>query len=85
MCAAPRKSGENGLRRPARRFLSAATAPGKTSLKIRLGTLRPSVSANDAFDQPRWEMFVSTTLGLEVNVLSSLPRHQNVVVARLLL
>jgi hypothetical protein len=41
-----------------------------------LGTIRPS-SANDAFDPILWATFVSTTLGLEVSVLSSLPRHHN--------
>ena len=30
-----------------------------------LGTLRPT-TANDAWDQPLWETFVCTTLGLEV-------------------
>jgi hypothetical protein len=41
-----------------------------------LGTIRPS-SANDVFDPNLWATFVSTTLGLEVPVLSSLPRHHN--------
>jgi hypothetical protein len=41
-----------------------------------LGTIRPT-SANDAFDPALWEMFVSTTLGLGVPVLSSLPRLHN--------
>jgi hypothetical protein len=41
-----------------------------------LGTIRPT-SANDAFDPVLWETFVSTTLGLEVPVLSSLPRRNN--------
>ena len=41
-----------------------------------LGTIRPS-SANDAFDPNLWATFVSTTLGLEVPALSSLPRHHN--------
>jgi hypothetical protein len=36
-----------------------------------LGTLRPT-AANDAWDQPLWETFVCTTLGLEVPVLASL-------------
>ena len=40
----------------------------------RLGTLRPT-TANDAWDQPLWETFVCTTLGLEVTVLASLPRR----------
>jgi hypothetical protein len=41
-----------------------------------LGTIRPS-SANDAFDPNLWATFVSTTRGLEVPALSSLPRHHN--------
>ena len=41
-----------------------------------LGTIRPS-SANDAIDTNLWATFVSTTLGLEVPVLSSLPRYHN--------
>jgi hypothetical protein len=41
-----------------------------------LGTILPS-SANDAFDPNLWATFVSTTLGLEVPILSSLPRHHN--------
>ena len=40
-----------------------------------LGTIWPS-SATDAFDLPLWETFTST-IGLEVPVLSSLPRHHN--------
>ena len=40
-----------------------------------LETLRPS-NATDAFDLPLWETFTST-IGLEVPVLSSLPRHHN--------
>ena len=40
-----------------------------------LGTLRPT-TAHDAWDQPLWETFVCTTLGLEVPVLASLP-HRN--------
>jgi len=39
-----------------------------------LGALRPT-TANDAWDQPLWETFVCTTLGLEVPVLASLPRR----------
>jgi hypothetical protein len=39
-----------------------------------LGTLRPT-TANDAWDQPLWDTFVCTTLGLEVPVLASLPRR----------
>jgi hypothetical protein len=41
-----------------------------------LGAIRPT-SANDAFDQELWATFVSTTLGLGVLVLSSLPRLHN--------
>jgi hypothetical protein len=41
-----------------------------------LGTIRPT-SANDAFDPALWTTFVSTTLGLEVPVLSSLRRRNN--------
>ncbi len=42
-----------------------------------LGTIR-STSANDAFDSALWTTSsVSTTLGLEVSVLSSLPRRDN--------
>jgi hypothetical protein len=39
-----------------------------------LGTIRP-MNAKDSFDQPLWETFVVTTLGLEVPVLSSLLSH----------
>jgi hypothetical protein len=38
-----------------------------------LGTIRPT-SANNAFDPALWETFTSTTLGLEVPTLASLPR-----------
>ena len=41
-----------------------------------LGTIRPS-SANDALTTKLWATFVSTTLGLVVTSLSSLPRHHN--------
>ena len=41
-----------------------------------LGTIRPS-SANEAFDPNLWATFFSTTLGLEVPILSCLPRHHN--------
>ncbi len=41
-----------------------------------LGTIRPT-SANDAFDPVLWETFCYITLGLEVPVLSSLPRHND--------
>jgi hypothetical protein len=34
------------------------------------GTLRPT-TGNDAWDQPGWETFVCTTLGLQVPVLAS--------------
>ena len=46
-----------------------------------LGTIRPT-SANDAFDPALWETFVSTTLGLGVPVLSSLPRLHNSALAK---
>jgi hypothetical protein len=41
-----------------------------------LGPIRPS-SGNDGFDPSLWATFVSTTLGLEVPVLSYFPRHNN--------
>ena len=41
-----------------------------------LGSIR-STSANDAFDPALWTTFVSTTLGVEVPVLSSLPCRNN--------
>jgi hypothetical protein len=44
-------------------------------------TIRPT-SANDAFDPALWTTFVSTTLGLEVPVLSSLPRLNNSPIAK---
>jgi hypothetical protein len=37
-----------------------------------LGTLR-LLSATDDFDQPLWETFFTSTIGLEVSVLSSPP------------
>ncbi len=46
-----------------------------------LGTIRPT-SANDAFDPALWETFVSTTLGLEVPILSALPRLHNSPLAK---
>ena len=46
-----------------------------------LGTIRPT-SANDVFDPAPWTTFVSTTLGLEVPVLSSLPRRNNSPLAK---
>ena len=39
-----------------------------------LGTIRPT-TPNDAWDQQLWETFVCTTLCLEVEVLTSLPRR----------
>jgi hypothetical protein len=39
-----------------------------------LGAIRPT-SANDVFDPVMWTTFVSPTLGVEVPVLSSLPRR----------
>jgi hypothetical protein len=41
-----------------------------------LSTIRPT-SANNAFDPALWETFVSTTLGLGVPILASLPRLNN--------
>jgi hypothetical protein len=41
-----------------------------------LGTIWPS-SANNAFNTNLWATFVSTTLGLEVPALFSLPLHHN--------
>jgi hypothetical protein len=46
-----------------------------------LGTIRPT-SANDAFNPALWETFVCPTLGLEVPVLSSLPRLHNSPLAK---
>ena len=46
-----------------------------------LGTIRPT-SANDVFDPALWMTFVSTTLGLEVPFLSSLPRRNNSQLAK---
>jgi hypothetical protein len=46
-----------------------------------LGTIRPS-SGNDAFDPALWTTFDSTTLGLEVPVLSSLPCLNNSPLAK---
>jgi hypothetical protein len=46
-----------------------------------LGTIRPS-SANSVFDPTLWATFVSTTLGLEASVLSSLPCHHNNTLAQ---
>jgi hypothetical protein len=39
-----------------------------------LGTIRPT-TPNDTWDQQLWETFVCTTLGLEVLVLTALPRR----------
>ena len=44
-------------------------------------TIRPS-SANDAFDTALWETFFASPIGLEVPVLSSLPRHHNSPIAK---
>ena len=41
-----------------------------------LEAIRPT-SANDVFETALWETFVSTTLGLGIPVLSSLPRLHN--------
>jgi hypothetical protein len=46
-----------------------------------LGTIRPT-SATDAFDPALWTTFVSTTLGLEVPMPSSLPRRNNSPLAK---
>jgi len=46
-----------------------------------LGAIRPT-TANDAFDPALWETFVSTTLGLEVPTLASLPRLHNSPLAK---
>ena len=46
-----------------------------------LGAIRPT-SANDAFDPALWTTYVSTTLGLEVPVLTSLPRRNNSPLAK---
>jgi len=46
-----------------------------------LGTLRPS-SATDAFDLRLWEKLFTSTIGLEVPLLSSLPRHHNSPLAK---
>ena len=46
-----------------------------------LGAIRPT-SANDAFDPALWETFVCTTLGLEVPILTALPRLHNSPLAK---
>ena len=46
-----------------------------------LGTIRPT-SSNDAFDPSIWETVVSTTLGLEVPILATLPRLHNSPLAK---
>ena len=46
-----------------------------------LDAIRPT-SANDAFDPALWATFVSTTLGVGVPVLSSLPRLHNSPLAK---
>ena len=46
-----------------------------------LGTIGPT-SSNDAFDPAMWTTFVSTTLGLEVPVLSSLSSHNKSQLAK---
>jgi hypothetical protein len=46
-----------------------------------LGTIRPT-SANDDFDPALWETFVSTTLGLEVPILTALPRFHHSPLAK---
>ena len=52
-----------------------ATSTGSFKLSW-LGTIRPT-SDNDEFDPALWTTYVSTTLGVEVPVLSSLPRRNN--------
>jgi hypothetical protein len=46
-----------------------------------LSTIRPT-SSNNAFDPVIWETFVSTTLGLEVPILASLPLLHNSPLAK---
>ena len=46
-----------------------------------LDVIRPT-SANDAFDPALWETFVCTTLGLEVPILTALPRLHNSPLAK---
>jgi hypothetical protein len=46
-----------------------------------LGAIRPT-SANDVFDPALWATFVSTTIGVGVPVLSSLPRLHNSPLAK---
>ena len=46
-----------------------------------LGAIRLT-SANDAFDPALWETFVCTTLGLEVPILTALPRLHNSPLAK---
>jgi hypothetical protein len=43
-------------------------------IRAKKKTLFRPTSANDAFDKALWETFVSTTLGLEVPILTALPR-----------
>ena len=46
-----------------------------------LGTLRPT-TVDDAWAPASWQTFFTSTLGLEVPVLSSLPRHHNLPAAK---
>lgn len=46
-----------------------------------LGTLRPT-TVDDAWAPAIWQTFFTSTLGLEVPVLSSLPRHHNLPAAK---
>jgi len=46
-----------------------------------LGTLRPT-TVDDAWDPAIWQTFFTSTLGLEVPVLSSLPHHHNLPAAK---
>jgi hypothetical protein len=61
---------------PQFRLRSKEFVGAQKSLFMASERIRPS-SANDAFDPNLWATFVSTTLGLEVPILSSLPRHHN--------
>ena len=46
-----------------------------------LGTLRPT-TVDDAWAPAIWQTFFTSTLGLEVPVLSSLPHHHNLPAAK---
>jgi hypothetical protein len=55
--------------------------PLEATLQLVRWTRHPT-SANDALGPALWETFISTTLGLEFPVLSSLPRHQQTPLAK---